>query len=63
VYDRYQPDSGITKEFKVEDKVEVMVIRQFTTKKSGYHTKQPVANSIFLSGLSLAEQVATRVAA
>ena len=38
--------------------VEVLVIRQFTTKKSGYHTKARAAQRIFEEGLTLAERVA-----
>ena len=62
-YDRFQPDSDITKEFKREDQVEVMVIRQHTTDKSGYHTKPLVANGIFYAGLNVAEEVARQAAA
>ena len=62
-YNRLQPDSDITKEFKREDKVEVMVIRQHTTEKSGYHTKPLVADSIFFAGLNVAEEVAVRAVA
>jgi hypothetical protein len=57
----YWPDAKkITKEFKRQDKVEVMVIRQHTTKKSGYHTKQQAAYRVFVEGLVQAEKVAVR---
>jgi hypothetical protein len=59
-YKRFRPESDITKEFKREDQVEVMVIRQHTTDKSGYHTKPLVANGIFYAGLNVAEEVATQ---
>ncbi len=62
-FKRYRPDSDITKEFKQEDKVEVLVIRQYTTEKSGYHTKPLAASSIFYAGLNVAEEVAREVAA
>jgi len=62
-YQQFQPDEDITKEFKREDQVEVMVIRQYTTDKSGYHTKPLIANGIFYAGLNVAEEVATQAAA
>jgi len=55
---RFRPSDDLTKEFKVEEEVEVMVIRQHTTKTSGYHTKPEVAAGIFYAGLNMAEQVA-----
>jgi hypothetical protein len=51
---------GMTSELKYQGEVEVLVIRQRTTKKSGYHTKPNKAVKIFLEGLRLAEQVAGR---
>jgi hypothetical protein len=57
-YERYQPPSRITTEFKRQDKVEVLVIRQTTTKTSGYHTERDAVARILLEGLRLAEQVA-----
>ena len=57
-YRRFRPSDDLTKEFKVEEEVEVMVIRQHTTKTSGYHTKPEVAAGIFYAGLNMAEQVA-----
>jgi hypothetical protein len=59
-FDRYVSRRHFTKEFKVEQEVEVMVLRQHTTKRSGYHTKAAVASAIFSEGLELAERVATR---
>ncbi len=54
----YNPPHNITKEFKVQDEVEVAVIRQTTTKTSGYHTKPHTVNTIFSEGLRFAEGVA-----
>jgi hypothetical protein len=54
----YRVPEGITSELKYQGEVEVLVIRQRTTKKSGYHTKPNIAVKIFLEGLRLAEQVA-----
>jgi len=59
-FDRYVSTSRVTKEFKVEKEVEVMVLRQHTTKRSGYHTKPAVASRIFGEGLELAEHVAVK---
>jgi len=47
----YRPPGGITKELKPQDDVEVLVIRQTTTKRSGYHTSPAVAESILHEGL------------
>lgn len=51
-------DDKITKEFKVEGEVEVMVIRQTTTETSGYHTKMKDVRRIFWEGYNLAKKVA-----
>ena len=48
------PPKGVIKEYKVENDVEVLVIRQHTTKTSGYHTKPAVAATIFKTGLNMA---------
>jgi hypothetical protein len=62
-YRDHRPGDDITKEFKYEGEVEVMVLRQHTTERSGYHTKPAAANAIFYEGLDLAERVAVRAAA
>jgi hypothetical protein len=54
----YMVPDGITVELKPQGEVEVLVIRQRTTKKSGYHTKPQKAVRIFLEGLRLSERVA-----
>jgi hypothetical protein len=60
LYGRYVPPDGITKEFKRQDEVEVLVIRQATTKTSGYHTDPHAAARILREGLVLsAEAVAS----
>lgn len=59
-FNRYSPASNITKEYKTEGDVEVFVIRQTTTKTSGYYTKPKDALRIFSAGLELAEQAAVR---
>jgi hypothetical protein len=56
----YHPPSGIIKEFKVEGDVEVLVIRQKTTRTSGYHTKDRTMRRIFLEGLNMAEIAAVK---
>jgi hypothetical protein len=44
-------------ELNLQDQVEVMVIRQQTTKTSGYHTKPADAQRILAEGLRVAERV------
>lgn len=56
----YTPAYGLTKEFKDQEDVEVLVIRQTTTKTSGYHTNDSACLSIFKEGLDLAERVAVK---
>ncbi|TVQ99561.1 MAG: hypothetical protein EA399_06695 [Desulfovibrionales bacterium] len=46
---------GAIKEFKVENNVEVLVVRQHTTKTSGYHTKPADAARIFSAALAMAK--------
>jgi hypothetical protein len=60
-YRKYHPPKNITKEFKPEGEVEVMVIRQHTTETKGYHTKPADARAIFFAGLETAERVAVGV--
>lgn len=54
----YSAPQGLIIEVKNQDEVEVFVIRQRTTKTSGYHTKGPVATRILNQGILLAEQIA-----
>ncbi len=63
VYREYDPPKNIVKEFNTEQEVDVLVIRQRTTKKSGYHTKPAAAAEILRQGLALAEQVAVKAPA
>jgi len=60
-FQTYMPPKKTTKEFKIEDDVEVLVIRQTTTKTSGYHTKNKKMISILKAGVALADQVAVRI--
>jgi len=55
---RTDAPSNMTLEFTQEGDVEVLVVRQTTTKTSGYHTKDSVAQAIMTEGLRLAEEVA-----
>jgi hypothetical protein len=59
-FKEYSPPGGITKEYPVEKDVDVLVIRQVTTKTSGYHTGNSTVREIFLEGLELAENVAVK---
>ena len=54
----YKSPRRIISEIKNQGQVEVLVIRQKTTKKSGYHTNPKKSAQIFLEGLELAEQIA-----
>ncbi len=56
IHDEFSPPKNITKEFKVEDDVEVLVIRQTTSRTSGYHTKEKQATTILATGLALARR-------
>lgn len=47
----YQPPKGIIKEYTKQKDVEVLIIRQHTTKTSGYHTKPRVVSAIFAEGM------------
>lgn len=57
-FQRFRTTSNITKEFKREGEVEVFIIRQHTTDKSGYHTEPFTASTILREGLKVAEDVA-----
>ena len=56
----YSQPRKIKKEYTVEGKVEVFVIRQTTTRTSGYHTPFRKMRQIFLEGLEIAEKVAVK---
>jgi hypothetical protein len=57
VHRQYQPPHGIVAEFDLKGEVEVLIIRQRTTKNSGYHTTAGTAREIFRQGLQLAEEI------
>lgn len=50
------PDNVIA-EYNTEDDVEILVIRQHTTKKSGYHTNNKAVYLIFKAGLQAVRKV------
>jgi hypothetical protein len=54
----YTPGPEITVDLRVQEEVEVFVIRQRTTRTSGYHTKPEAAKRLLAEGLNLAEQLA-----
>ncbi len=60
VYKNYVPDKTMVKEYKIQSDVEVLVIRQKTTKAKGYYTKDKQVLNIFSEGLRLAEQAAIK---
>jgi hypothetical protein len=56
--DGFLAPEGMTAEFTRQDNVEVFVLRQKTTKTSGYHTTSGKAVQILREGLAVAESVA-----
>lgn len=60
IYKNYTPPNPVIKEYKVQSDVEVLVIRQRTTRKSGYNTKDKQIRQIFFEGVQLAEQAAVK---
>lgn len=54
VLSQVQQYEGITVESGGEDEVEFIVVRQYTTKTSGYHTDLPAAIKVFMAGLGAA---------
>lgn len=59
-YKRLSPPGNIIKEIDDEDEVEFIVIRQETTRTSGYHTKPADAMAVFIAGYQFARDVAVR---
>ncbi len=60
IFTPYTAPRRISKEFKKQEDVEVIVIRQATTRTSGYHTNNKTVRKIFLEGLALAEEAAVK---
>lgn len=60
VFRTYTPPNKVTKEFKTEKDVEILVIRQATTRTSGYHTNNKQMLAILKAGVMLADQVAVK---
>lgn len=60
LYQNYTPPSGIISEFKSQKNVDVFILRQKTSKTSGYHTKPDRVLSIFREGLHLMQDLATK---
>lgn len=58
-FQSFSPPRKMTKELKTENDVEVLVIRQTTTKTSGYHTSSKRMSLILKTGVELAAKVAT----
>jgi hypothetical protein len=59
-FDGFAPPKKVVKEFKRQDDVEILIVRQHTTKKSGYHTNAAAARRIFLASLALAREAARK---
>ncbi len=56
LFGRYDPPYDVTKEFKEQEGVEVLVVRQTTTRRSGYHTKPAKVDLLLAEGLRLMDQ-------
>jgi hypothetical protein len=56
-FQKFSPANGMIKEFKYQDDVEVIVIRQETTPRSGYCTDRQMAAAIFLQGFFFSRSV------
>jgi hypothetical protein len=54
-FNKFIPPAKIIKEFKIEGDVEILVIRQATTKTSGDHTGDKQMGDILAAGINLAE--------
>lgn len=52
-FDTFNPPTGVIKEFKNQAGVEIIIIRQLTTRTSGYHTKEKRVAAILKSGIEL----------
>jgi hypothetical protein len=50
--------ADIISEFSEQNEAEIMVIRQYTTKTSGYHTDEGAVREIFRTGLKAARKIA-----
>jgi hypothetical protein len=60
VFNNFEPPPKITKEYKIEGDVEVFVIRQITSKTSGYHTSDKQMAAILAAGVQLAESCTSK---
>lgn len=52
-----EPPSGVVAEPQTQEDVEILIVRQYTTKTSGYHTDTSAALRIFMYALELARQL------
>jgi hypothetical protein len=54
---RAEPPSGIVAEAQSQDDVDILIVRQYTTKTSGYHTDSTAALRIFAYALDLVREL------
>jgi hypothetical protein len=59
-YKELRESGNMTKSYDTEDEVEFIVLRQMTTRTSGYHTKPADALQIFTAGYLFAGRLAVR---
>jgi hypothetical protein len=53
VFERFQPPAGLVKEWEDKSGVEVLILRQHTTRTSGYHTIPATVDLILGQGIGL----------
>ena len=51
----YTPATNIIKEFKSQEDVDILIIRQYTTSTGGYHTNSNTMRQIISDGISVSE--------
>jgi hypothetical protein len=56
-FDSIEVPDNVIKEFQTESDIEIVVIRQYTTKQSGYHTKDKAVFNIFNTGLKVVKMM------
>ncbi len=55
--DHFSAPEGTVAEYRTKDGVEILVLRQFTTKTSGYHTDEEMVRALLKLGLALMHEL------
>ncbi|GAB4295319.1 MAG: hypothetical protein Kow0068_19990 [Marinilabiliales bacterium] len=56
-FNKITSPKGIIKKYKLQNDVEIIVIRQYTTKTSGYYTNEKTVNKIFNFTIKIAKEI------